>query len=71
MRVKYQGPLDRVRLRLSGRREVVISRGETVDVPDELGESLLDQSDWARGSKPRQKDETEPVPAGDTTDKED
>lgn len=43
MRVTYIGPSDAVELPQTG---AVVKRGETVDVPDELGRSLVEQYCW-------------------------
>lgn len=43
MRVTYTGPIDAVELPQTG---AVVKRGDTVDVPDSLGQSLVQQSCW-------------------------
>lgn len=45
MRVTYTGPIDAVELPQTG---AVVKRGGTVDVPDELGRSLIEQSCWVK-----------------------
>lgn len=41
-RITYTGPHDEVEIPSAG---VVCKRGESVEVPDELGKSLLEQAD--------------------------
>jgi hypothetical protein len=43
VRVTYTGPIDAIELPQTG---AVVQRGETVDVPDALGKSLIEQSCW-------------------------
>jgi hypothetical protein len=43
VRVTYTGPIDAVELPQTG---AVVKRGESVDVPDDLGKSLIQQSCW-------------------------
>lgn len=43
MRVTYTGPIDAVELPQTG---AVVKRGDSVDVPDDLGRSLVEQSCW-------------------------
>lgn len=47
-RITYTGPHDEVEIPSAG---VVCKRGESVDVPDELGVSLLSQPTW-QAAKP-------------------
>lgn len=49
MRVQYQGPIDRVSVPVPGtRKEIEVRRGETVEVPDELGADLIRQGVWIK-----------------------
>jgi len=43
MRVVYTGPIDAVEIAEVG---IIATRGEPVEVPDELGERLLHQDTW-------------------------
>lgn len=45
MKVKYVGPIDEVEVTATG---AVVKRGGTVEVPDDIGESLLEQADWEK-----------------------
>lgn len=44
MRVTYEGPLDAVEL--PDLVEVVVKRGQTIEVSDKLGARLIEQSCW-------------------------
>ncbi len=44
MRVRYDGAIDAVQLPQLD--DVVVHRGETVDLPDELAAQLIQQSCW-------------------------
>ncbi len=44
MRVTYRGPHDGVELPML--HQVVVKRGETIEVSDELGASLIEQAVW-------------------------
>jgi hypothetical protein len=47
MRVIYTGPIDKVAVTdPASRREVEVERGQIIDVPDELGASLITQDTW-------------------------
>ncbi len=48
MRITYEGPLDAVEL---ADHPIVVRRGETVDVPDELAIRLSDQGPWFLADK--------------------
>jgi len=51
VKLTYTGPYDEVEIPSAG---VVCKRGETVDVPDELGKSLLEQADnWRAKAGPK------------------
>lgn len=50
MRITYEGPFDAVEL---ADHPVVAARGETVDVPDELGARLLQQECWTEAKPGR------------------
>jgi hypothetical protein len=53
-RIVYNGPLDAVEIVLT--RDVV-QRGKSIEVPDDLAESLASQSDWhIRGAKNKESD---------------
>lgn len=54
MKVTYCGPLPAVIV--TGRR---CNRGEAIDVPAELGKSLLKQSIWTEAKPPKSKPATE------------
>lgn len=61
MRVIYDGPINRVELALPGdRNRTVVARGDAIDVPPEVGESLLRQSTWRKA--PTRKPPTPPSP---------
>lgn len=53
MRVRYDGPIDAVELPQLD--SVVVHRGETVELPDELGEALVQQSCWTEEAPPEPK----------------
>lgn len=44
MKVTYNGPIDVVEIAATGQ---VVERGQTVEVPDDLGKSLCEQDIWA------------------------
>lgn len=47
MRVIYTGPIDRVAVTdPTSRREIEAERGQPIDVPDQLGASLITQDTW-------------------------
>jgi hypothetical protein len=43
MKVTYNGPIDAVEIAATGH---VVERGQTVEVPDDLGKSLCEQDIW-------------------------
>ena len=59
MRLIYQGPFDGVEIPVLG--DLVVKRGEPVDIPSEIAEQLLGQGDnWTkagRKQKPAQEDD--------------
>lgn len=59
IRIKYVGPHDGVEIEHAPKLWVTVSKGEIVEVGDELGESLLMQPDnWSKAS-PAKKSEKE------------
>jgi hypothetical protein len=49
MRLIYTGPLGAVRIPLPNGREVEAQHDDVVEVPDDIGEGLLEQADnWKR-----------------------
>lgn len=72
MKVKYVGPYGSVSLAPRGGRTV--AQGETIEVPDELGASLLEQPDnWvaSRAKVTAGDDEPEPDDAAVVVDVDD
>jgi hypothetical protein len=64
MQIRYVGPFDVVEVPDLGRDD--IKQGDTVDVPDELGERLLEQTDnWQPVKAPKPK----PGDAGTTEER--
>ena len=49
MQLTYTGPQTAVRISVPGARPVVIERGDSADVPDEIGRDLLEAApdNWA------------------------
>lgn len=58
MELTYTGPHDRVEVPLPDTL-VEVARGGTIDVPDEIGASLLDQTDNWQPAKRRNRKEGE------------
>lgn len=46
MKVEYRGPHKSVEVPLADGGNVVVRRGESVDVPDAVGQGLLVQGTW-------------------------
>ena len=53
MRVKYVGPSPEVEIGPSGQ---YVKRGETVDVDDEVAESLCQQDAWEKAPQAKKKE---------------
>lgn len=65
MKVRYVGVFDAVVIRLPDGTPVEVARNHQTDVPDDLGQSLLDQPDNWRPVAPRKA-----TPADGNTDGE-
>jgi hypothetical protein len=50
MRVIYDGPIDRVEIPMRKTPPIVAERGVPVDVPDEIGTSLIRQATWTKAA---------------------
>jgi hypothetical protein len=48
MKVTYNGPIDAVEIAATGQ---VVERGQTVEVPDDLGKSLCEQDIWSEAKR--------------------
>lgn len=54
MRVIYDGPLDGVELAVPGERgTLTVWRGDAIEVPDEVGLSLIEQDIWSKAPEPK------------------
>ncbi len=53
MRVRYDGPFDSVDVPAAG---ITVERGDTVEVTDEIGESLVEQADWSKASAKKERE---------------
>lgn len=53
MRVTYNGPIDRVGVTLPDGSEIEAAVGDTIDVPPEVGMSLIRQSIWQKAPASR------------------
>ena len=70
MWVKYEGPLDEVVIPTAG--DVLAVRGRKVEVPTEIGRTLIEQEHWSRAPVPRARDTkpATPEPAAASSEKE-
>ena len=67
MQVRYIGPFDAVELEAADKAWIEVRHGETVDLPDDLATSLLEQpANWeAVSGGARKRAETTPNPDAD------
>lgn len=58
MRVTYVGPHDAVEIPVLG---VAVQRGDSIEVPNEIGHELVKQASWETATifKPKPNDDTE------------
>lgn len=56
MKIKYTGPYEAVEIAATGQ---VVKRGDVVDVPEEVGASLLKQNYWTQVKPTRAKKSTQ------------
>lgn len=56
MKVRYAGPLEAVEVPV-GDDVLVVGRGKTVEVPDELGQRLLQQDVWEESPRAKTKED--------------
>lgn len=54
MKVRYTGPIDEVTIR---EFDLTVKRNHQLDVPDAIGERLVEQSDWEEVGKPKAEQE--------------
>lgn len=67
MRVTYDGPLDGVEIAVPGHSgTITVLHGESVEVPADYGERLLDQDIWKKAPEPKK-----PAKADTPTSEED
>jgi hypothetical protein len=52
VKIKYEGPFDRVQIAVTGQW---VDQGKAVEVEDAVAKSLLEQSDWKK--VPNKKDD--------------
>lgn len=55
MRVRYNGGIAAVEIRLPDGQWLTVKRGGTVEVPDEIGAGLIERSDWSEVKPVRKK----------------
>lgn len=65
MRVTYSGPIDRVSVAMPDGSEIEVCAGDSIDVPPEVGTSLIRQDIWQKAPASRPA-----APKATTADKE-
>ena len=59
--VRYLGPFDQVSLEPANLAPIIVDRGGTVDLPDDLAESLAAQECWEVVEAPKGRKSTTPA----------